>query len=119
MFLYLHLYLFIYLLVRIFNCTYQITCTFFTWALHISLPAHIQFCDCHGDVVDRKPPLKEEVFAHVSECGGSINSVSADPIPLQIRCGIATLRQTIQKEKNNMFAITLRIRTKQFYTSTR
>jgi len=55
-------------------------------------PAHVQFCDCHGDVIDRKPPLKEEVFAHVSESRGRINSVPADPIPLQIRSGIATPR---------------------------
>ena len=40
--------------------------------------------DGDGDVIDRKPPLKEEVLAHVGEGRGRIESIVANAVALQV-----------------------------------
>lgn len=49
-------------------------------------------CNCDGDVVNGQTTLAEQVFAHISECGRWVDRISSYTIALQVRGGVATLR---------------------------
>lgn len=61
-----------------------------------STPQHflVSLCNGDGNVVDRKPPLSEKVFAHVGEGGRRVNGVPAHPVPLQVGSRITALKST-------------------------
>lgn len=52
----------------------------------------VSLCNGDGNVVDGKPPLSEEVFAHVGEGGRRVNGVPAHPVPLQVGSRITALK---------------------------
>jgi hypothetical protein len=54
----------------------------------------VSLCNGDGNVVDGKPPLPEEVFAHVGEGGRRVNGVPAHPVPLQVGSRVAALKAT-------------------------
>lgn len=49
-------------------------------------------CNCYSDVVNGQTTLAEQVFAHISESGRRVDRISSYTIALQVRGGVATLR---------------------------